>query len=62
MQGKKLVYAEIKYIPNPLSDMNHIEKNTLIINLFNKIKSSFNDCPNLNVYVTLIYQKWIPDS
>jgi hypothetical protein len=62
MQGKKLAHAEIICIPYPLSEINHNEKNTFSFNLSNKIKSSFNDCTDLNDYVTLIYQKGKPDS
>jgi hypothetical protein len=57
LQGKKFERPEIICNRYTLSDMTRDKKNALSFKLHNDTKSAFNRNTDLNIYVTLIYQK-----
>jgi len=57
LQGKKSVLPEIICNRYSLSNITRDDKNTLSFELQNGTKSAFNRYTDLNIYVTLIYQK-----
>lgn len=57
LQGKKLERREIICNRYPLSDVTRDDKSTFSFKLQNETKTALNSYTDLNIYVTLIYQK-----